>query len=162
MRTEQTPQWFDDLISSESRRIVKQAKDDKLADIEKRIEAAETPEELDALEKELSELESGAKDDDSTEKEDEAGADAEQKAKPEAAAASNEADDEGADEDADDEEDADDVDLNSLMKEVKDIKKDATSGKDEVQRKLLTEVERLNDEMGLNKIVDMNTTVDEQ
>jgi hypothetical protein len=154
MRTEQTPQWFDDLISSESRKIVKQAKDDKLADIEKRIEAAETPEELDALEKELGELESSTKDDEGGDESTDEGTD--EAAQPKAAKP-------GAAE-ADDEEDEDvgDVDLGSLMKEVKGIKKDVTSGKDEVQRKLLSEVERLNDQMGLNKIVDMNGTVDEQ
>lgn len=157
MRTEQTPQWLDDLVSSESKLIVKQAKDNKLADIEKRIEAAETPEELDALEKELSELESSSEGD-STEGE------TEDKAKTESdeAVSSEDASGGDTDEEESDEDEEADVDLSSLMKEVKDIKKDVTSGKDEMQRKLLTEVERLNDQMGLNKIVDMNTTVDEQ
>ena len=54
------PRWLDNLVSSEVKQMVKQAQDDKVSDIEKRIDEAKTPEELDKLEEELKQLEKHA------------------------------------------------------------------------------------------------------
>jgi hypothetical protein len=144
-------------VSSEAKQIVKKAQDDKLADIEKRIDEAKTPEELDKLEQELKQLESSSKDEGSDEGEDggdKKGAekvDTGNKEKPAAG------DDENYDEDSEE----GDSDPESLVKDVKDIKKQLSTGQEKTQEKLLSEIEQLNDQMGLNKIVDLNNTVED-
>lgn len=124
---------------------MKKAQTDELAEIEKKIEEAETPEELDELEKQLDALEKQSGDEAET-------ADAVE-ADTVPAASDKETDEEEAV--------PENVSLKDVMQDIKDIKKEVSSNKDQVQQKLLHEIEDLNDQMGLNKIVDLNTTVDD-
>ena len=149
MRDNQMPNWLDDLISSESKVLSKKAQaEDKMDEISKRIDEAETPEELAAIEKELNELEQSSKDDDS-----------------DAKAATDESDDnsdssEDSDEDQDEQNFENDVDLSDIMKEVKDLKDNVDDKKEKLEEKIVNQLEQLNDQIGLNKIVDLNSTVD--
>jgi hypothetical protein len=126
------PDWLDNLITKESHEIVKKAQDDKVKELEKKIQNAKTPEELDAIEKELQELEKSAGNTDETADKDETSkpADKDEASKPPA-----QGEEAGA-------------------KNNKIIDKH-----DEIEGKLLNEIEKLNDQLGLNKIIDLNTTM---
>jgi hypothetical protein len=132
MRVNQMPDWLDNLITKESHEIVKKAQDDKVKELEKKIQNAKTPEELDAIEKELQELEKSAGNTDETADKDETSkpADKDEASKPPA-----QGEEAGA-------------------KNNKIIDKH-----DEIEGKLLNEIEKLNDQLGLNKIIDLNTTM---
>ncbi len=155
MRDNQMPNWLDDLISSESKALSKKAQaEDKIDEISKRIDEAETPEELAAIEKELNEIEQSNKDDVDTkaatdESSDDSGSDD---------ADSSENSD--SDEDQDEQDFENDVDLSDIMKEVKGLKSDVDDKKEKLEEKIVNQLEQLNDQIGLNKIVDLNSTVD--
>jgi hypothetical protein len=150
------PDWLDNLVASEAKQIVKKAQDDKLADIEKRIDEAKTPEELDKLEQELKELESNASKDEGSD-EDQGG----EKKGTEKADTADTGDKPAGKDDEEYDEDSEESDPESLVKDVKDIKKQLSTGQEKTQEKLLSEIEQLNDQMGLNKIVDLNNTVED-
>ena len=157
MKNNQTPKWLENLILEESQLIAKnakkypivklaQSKEEKMKDLEKKIDEAESPEELDEIEKELTQLESESSDDGT---DDDKSADM------------NENDTESEnDEESDDEEKTGDIDLSDIYKEVKDVKNDVGDEKENIQRKLLNQLDHLNDQLGLNKIVDLNSTID--
>jgi Skp family chaperone for outer membrane proteins len=133
MRGNQMPDWLDDLITKESHAIVKKAQGDKVSELEKKIQNAKTPEELDAIEKELQELEKSAGDD--SEATDET-ADKGEVSKPQPQP------EQGAGDEA----------AGAKKNEIGDKQ-------DEIEGKLLNEIEKLNDQLGLNKIIDLNTTM---
>jgi len=149
MRNQQMPDWLDDLVTIESNKIAKQAEDnsEKMSELEKKIDAAETPEELDAIEKELDALENESPDEESSEES------SDESTIPKIPG-TEDSDTEGDD----DETSADDSDV---LKEVKEVKKEVTDEKDDIQRKLLNQITTLNDQLGLNKIVDLNSTIDQ-
>jgi hypothetical protein len=130
------PDWLDDLITKESHVIVKKAQGDKVSELERKIQNAKTPEELDAIEKELQELEKSAGDDseatDETAKPADKGEVSKPKPQPE----------QGAGDEA----------AGAKKNEIGDKQ-------DEIETKLLNEIEKLNDQLGLNKIIDLNTTM---
>lgn len=148
MRGNQMPDWLDSLITKESHEISKKAQDDKVKELEKKIQNAKTPEELDAIEKELQELEKSAG---NNEKSDEASTDSAgaEPAQDDANAKPEQAEGQAADAGGD----------AGVMKELQDIKKQVVDKNDEIQGKLLNEIEKLNDQLGLNKIIDLNTTM---
>lgn len=169
MKNNQTPQWLENLIAEECQSIVKSAKkhplvkqaqsaDERMKELEAKIDKAETPEELDAIEKELSQLE--AEGDSSND--DAAGDDSDTDT------SSDSTDTTAGDtmnEDAGDAGDAEesktgDIDLSDIYKEIKDVKDDVGDEKENIQRKLLNQLGQLNDQLGLNKIVDLNSTID--
>jgi len=151
------------LITKESSAISKRAQDEKIKELEKKIEDAKTPEELDAIEKELQTLEgsSGGEEDSASPKKDEkndAKPEKKDEAKPPVADKKGKSKDEDKGEDA--EEDTENADMSGIMKKLKDIEKNVDDKKTGLQEKLVNQLEQLNDQMGLNKIVDLNTTVD--
>jgi vacuolar-type H+-ATPase subunit I/STV1 len=135
------PDWLDNLITKESHEIVKKAQDDKVKELEKKIQNAKTPEELDAIEKELQELEKSAGNTDET-------ADKDETSKP--------ADKDEASKPAD----KDEASKPPAQGEEAGAKNNKIIDKhDEIEGKLLNEIEKLNDQLGLNKIIDLNTTM---
>ena len=112
MRNQQVPEWLDNLITSESKEISKLAQDnsEKINELEKKIDTAETPEELDAIEKELDALES-----EETIADDSDDADA---------AVIN------TEDDSVDEEVPADADTSDVLKEVQEVKKEVTDEKE--------------------------------
>lgn len=157
MRENQMPNWLNELISSEASQIVKTAQStDKMKELEEKIDNAQTPEELDEIEKELATLESEPNEEFDTSKKDQfkeksSGDDSNE----------SEADDDSQNSDSDDEENFEsNIDLSDILKEVKEVKDDVSDEKENIQRKLLNQLEHLNDQLGLNKIVDLNSTID--
>jgi hypothetical protein len=123
-----------------------------MKELEEKVDNAQTPEELDEIEKELATLESELNEEfDTSKKEKSSGDDSNE----------SEADDDSQNSDSDDEENFEsNIDLSDILKEVKEVKDDVSDEKENIQRKLLNQLEHLNDQLGLNKIVDLNSTID--
>lgn len=159
MKNNEMPSWLDELITAESKEISKQADEasedssDKpmtLEEIEKAIDEAKTPEELDKLEEQLNKL-----DDASAQKQDQQSSENDSSDDEESdSSEGSSVDDSNSDDDSSSKSDGD------LVNEVAGLKKEIKDEKDDIQKKLLEQITKLNDSMGANKVVDLNRTID--